>query len=211
VEIFVHDGTALKQFSDGTGSDTLSAELLSSPTALLPLWNAHSLLLISSYLSSPLIAQAARRFEAVADDSFGGEFTQYLYRRILLAGRRLSIRSPESRLEDLREILDKTPPIVMAVDSHGPYREISAGMARLARSYDGLIRPVATACDRAIYLFPKIKMAFPRRHSRIVVVFGSRLQQAGSISSTRVTLRDTLAGLEKQARTLLHRGNPVAA
>jgi hypothetical protein len=202
----VNDGTAVRELNDAASGDTLVAELLSSSTALLPLWNAHSLLLISSYLSSPLIAQVARRFEAVADDSLGGQFTQFLYKRMLLAGRQLSFRSSESRLEDLRQILSTMPRIVMAADSHGPYREISTGMARLARGYGGLVRPVSTACDRALYIFPRIRMAVPRRHSRIVVLFGTQLQQAGTVSSIRLSLGSTLTNLETQARELLHRG-----
>lgn len=181
----------------------LGQELLSSGTALLPLWNAHSLLLISSYLSSAVLSRAARRFEAVADDSIGGQLTHVLYRRLLLNGRLLSFRSPQSRLEDLRGIMSMKPPLIMAADSHGPYRQIGMGMARLARHYSGLVRPVSIVCDRAIHIFPRIRMAIPRRNSRLVVLAGARLQPATTTSAARLSLQSALVDLESRAYTLM--------
>ena len=203
VRIFVDDGAETRPFSDESPLDSLSTELLSYSTVLLPLWNAHSVLLLSSYLSSSLLAHAAQRFEAVADDSLGGQFSQLLYRRISLPGRQLSIRSAEDRLEDLRKIVNGTPPLVMAADSHGPYREISPGMARLARSYHGLVRPVSSVCDRAIHVFPRIRIAIPRARSRIVVLFGAPLRHAESMGVVRASLSQTLRMLETQAHALL--------
>jgi hypothetical protein len=203
VRVLLEDGAFLKRFDSADSADTLGEELLSSDTALLPLWNAHSLLLISSYLSSTVISRAAGRFEAVADDSLGGQLTQALYKQILLHGRPLSFRSAECRLEDLRTIMDLKPPLIMAADSHGPYREIGSGMARLARHYRGLVRPLSVVCDRAVHIFPRIRMAVPRRNSQIVVLFGAPLEPAPTTSAAGRSLQMALMDLESRASFLV--------
>jgi len=211
VYVFAEDGRSLRRFDDGDATDILGKELLSSNTALLPLWNAHSLLLISSYLSSPVLSRAARNFEAVADDSIGGQLTQALYKRILLHGRLLSFRSAESRLEDLRTIMDLKPPLIMAADSHGPYRQIGMGMARLARHYENLVHPLSVVCDRVVHIFPRIRMAVPRRNSKIVVLVGAPLRQATTTSATGRSLQMALVALESRASSILeHDGSAVA-
>jgi hypothetical protein len=210
VRVLLEDEAVLKGFDTDDSADSLGEKLLSSNTALLPLWNAHSLLLISSYLSSTVISRAARRFEAVADDSLGGQLTQALYKQILLHGRSLSFRSAECRLEGLRTIMDLKPPLIMAADSHGPYRHIGSGMARLARHYGGLVRPLSVVCNRAAHIFPRIQMAVPRRNSRIVVLFGAPLEPSTSTSATGRSLQMALISLESRASSVIRNGESVA-
>ena len=203
VRVFLEDGVSLKRFDDTDAADRLGERLLSSDTALLPLWNAHSLLLVSSYLSSIVLSRAARRFEAVADDSLGGRLTQALYKQIRLDGRPLSFRFAETRLEDLRAILALKPPLIMAADSHGPYRQIGLGMARLARHYVGVVRPLSVVSDRAMHIFPRIRMAVPRSNSRIVVLFGTPLEPVASTRAAARSLEVKLMDLESRATSLV--------
>ena len=166
---------------------------------MLPFWNAHSLLFISAYLGSPPLRLTAQQFEAVADDSIGGQLTQLLFDRIGLRVRRLSIRSPEDRLMDMRGILEQKPSLAMAADSHGPYRAVSAGMARLGLHYAGSVRPVSLACDRAVFMFPKIRMIFPLPGSTIFLALGCRLKGQTSVADMRVSLQSALLNLEAKS------------
>jgi lysophospholipid acyltransferase (LPLAT)-like uncharacterized protein len=177
----------------------VSSELLASAPLLLPFWNAHSLLLISAYLGSAPLTLTAQQFEAVVDDSIGGQLTQLIFDRIGLSVRRLSIRSPEGRLIDMREMLEQKPSLVMAADSHGPYRAVSTGMARLARHYAGCVRPVSLACDRAVFIFPKIRMLVPLPGATILLALGSRLGTRGAVADTRLSLQSALLDLEAKS------------
>ena len=196
LQIFLDDGTIRPQ------SDINAIALESSPM-LLPFWNAHSLLFISSYLSSPVLAALASRFEAVADDSPGGLLSQILFSRIGLVTRRLSYRSIEDRLDDLRLLLRAKPSLVMAADSHGPYRSISPGMARLARSYSGSVRPISIVCDRRIVIFPRIGMAIPLRGATIFLTIGRSVSCHKPITDIRMDLQNSLIALESQSIALL--------
>jgi hypothetical protein len=156
------------------------------------------MLLVCAYLTSHFY-KAAKRFEAAADDSLGGRITQALFQRINLPGRMLSISSPEQRLEDLRGILSSRPNLIMAADSHGPYRAISPGMARIARSYAGNVRPLSAVCDRSFRVFRRIGMSIPLPKAKIVVGIGptlGHLVPSRSVSDVREGLAHSLANLE---------------
>jgi lysophospholipid acyltransferase (LPLAT)-like uncharacterized protein len=184
----------------------VSSELLASTPLLVPFWNAHSLLFISAYLGSAPLALTAQQFEAVADDSIGGQLTQLIFDRVGLSVRRLSIRSSEDRLVDMRMILEQKPSLVMAADSHGPYRAVSTGMARLARHYAGCVRPVSLACDRAVFIFPQIRMLVPLPRATILLALGSRLETSGSVADTRLSLQSALLDLEVKSAGALRSG-----
>lgn len=161
-----------------SGSGAHLSRLIQSSSLLLPFWNAHSLMLVTAYLSSSILREAGRWVQAVADDSPGGRITSLLFARIGLIGRSLSIASPEQRLEDLRAILTLRPSLVMAADSHGPYRAISAGMARIVRCYAGNVRPISVACTRSVPIFRRIRMRVPLPRARIVVAVGRLFGEA---------------------------------
>ncbi len=166
---------------------------------LLPFWNAHSLLLMTSYLSSEELNNHSRSFQAVADDSLGGRLTHLIYPRLGIVGRQLRVTSAESRLADLRLILEAKPNLVMAADSHGPYREVSSGMARLARYYSKNILPLSAVCTRTVQVFSRIGMAVPLPGATIRVGF-MRLDVStmNSIPLIRQSLHDALTSLEKR-------------
>ena len=200
---------------DDAGTEAISdltptlASVLSSRSILLPFWNAHSMLLVSAYLTSRFY-RATKRFEAAADDSLGGRITQALFERINLPGRRLSITSPEQRLEDLREILSSRPNLIIAADSYGPYRAISSGMARIARSYLGNVRPLSAVCDRSFPIFRRIRMSIPLPKANIVVGIGPTLGQLAlgrPLPEVRAGLANSLASLEINLRPLLAVGS----
>ena len=201
LRIFLEDGAVL--IPAGRSLNAIVPE--SSPT-LLPFWNAHSLLLISSYLSSPQMVQVASRLEAVADDSPGGLLSEILFSHIGITTRRLRFRSIEDRLEDLQLLLKAKPSLLMAADSHGPYRSISPGMARLARNYMGSVKPISLTCDRSIPIFRRIRMAVPRRNATICLAIGRPLDERRSVGDTRVALDACLVKLESQSRILLQQG-----
>jgi lysophospholipid acyltransferase (LPLAT)-like uncharacterized protein len=175
------------------------SELLTSAPLLLPFWNAHSLLFLSVYLGSPALRLTAQQFEAVADDSTGGQLTQLLFQRIGLPLRRLSIRSAEDRLVDMRGILEQKPSLAMAADSHGPYRTVNTGMARLVLQYIGSVRPVSLACDKAVFIFPRIRMVVPLPGSTILLVLGSQLEGNTSVADMRLSLQSALLNLEAKS------------
>jgi lysophospholipid acyltransferase (LPLAT)-like uncharacterized protein len=182
--------------------DPTITSILASQSLFLPFWNAHSMLLVSAYLSSP-VRQAVKHFEAAADDSTGGRLTRNLLERIDLTGRTLSIVSPERRLEDLREILSAKPSLIMAADSYGPYRAISSGMARIARSYAGNVRPLSAVCSRSFPMFRQIHMRIPLPKSEIVVGIGPLLGKPTlnrPLSEVREGIASSLANLEAHLR-----------
>jgi lysophospholipid acyltransferase (LPLAT)-like uncharacterized protein len=167
---------------------------------LLPFWNAHSLLLIASFVSSGELNAFAHQFEAVADDSPGGELTQRIYARIGIAGRKLSVVSSEARLADVRSILERKPNLVIAADSHGPYREIGTGTARLARSYRSVALLSAASTSR-VTIFRKIGMVVPTPYCRIFVGFKPFVAtEPHGIESLRRSLRNELFTIENELR-----------
>jgi lysophospholipid acyltransferase (LPLAT)-like uncharacterized protein len=196
LQILSDDGTIHSR------SDINAIATESSPMLFL-FWNAHSLLFLSSYLSSPELTSVGTRFEAVADDSSGGLLSQILFSRIGLETRRLRFRSIEDRLDDLRSLLEAKPSLVMAADSHGPYRSISPGMARLARSYSDGVRPISLVCNRRIAIFPRIGMAVPLRGATILLNIGKSIGRCASVADTRMALQSSLIALESQSIALL--------
>jgi lysophospholipid acyltransferase (LPLAT)-like uncharacterized protein len=169
---------------------------------LLPFWNAHSLLLIGSYISSEQLSAFAREFEAVADDSTGGRLTHVVYRRLGIIGRRLSVESPEDRLADLRSILESRPNLAIAADSHGPYREVSSGTARLARYYSRSVVPLSAVCTRTVRIFSGIGMAVPLPGATVRVGFTPlQLPSQRSVPAVQKTLHQALVSLERRLAT----------
>lgn len=170
----------------------LEAMLASGPT-LIPFWNAHSLLLLVARIGWPSLACLRERVVAVADDSPGGLLTHILYRRLGIAGQMLSVRSAEQRLIDLKSIMSAQPHLVMAADSHGPYRRINPGFARLVRSYRGNVRPLAAFADKSFPIFSRIGMAVPLPNSTISLAIGPTIP-AGPESPV-ATIADSLCSV----------------
>jgi hypothetical protein len=153
------------------------------------------MLLVSAYLTSRFY-RASKHFEAAADDSLGGRITRALFERINLPGRKLSVVSPEERLEDLREILSS-------------YRAISPGMARIVRCYSGNVRPLSAVCDRSFPVFRRIRMSVPLPKAQVVVGIGPTLGEGVlncSISEIREYVARSLASLELNLHPLLEVG-----
>ena len=172
---------------------------------LLPFWNAHSLLLIASFISSDRLRGFSGQFEAVADDSAGGKLTQCIYARLGIAGRKLSVISSETRLADVRTILETKPNLVIAADSHGPYRQIGTGTARLVKSYRSVLLLSAVSDSRAT-IFRKIGMVVPTAGCTICV--GLRpyiLSEPHGIESLRLSVRDALTILDDELRKAIDR------
>jgi lysophospholipid acyltransferase (LPLAT)-like uncharacterized protein len=185
--------------------DAVIGQVLSLPT-LLPFWNAHSLLLLAAYLRLPPLQQRARTFEAAADNSAGGLLTQALYQRLGLVGRRLSLTSPEERLSDLKALFLQMPTLAIASDSHGPYRSISTGMARIARQYGDNVRPVSAVTSRSLQIFRHIKMAAPLPLSMVAVAIGAPVSAATlrqPIATMCKALEEILSTLEANLETAL--------
>jgi lysophospholipid acyltransferase (LPLAT)-like uncharacterized protein len=164
---------------------------LAKPPALFLFWNAHSLLLITAFLSSNLFRELQSSFVALVDDSYGGRFTAALFSHLMIPWRRLAYTSPSLRLEDLTTLLRERPNLVMAADSHGPYRRIRPGMARMVRSYGNSFRPIFAACSRPFPLFRDIHMPFPLVRSRISVALGDLTM----LPSDRRTIADDQAAI----------------
>lgn len=203
VLVFVDSGEGL-QLVPPEQLDLAFEDLLSSKV-LIPLWNAHSLLLLCGYLSRPSLKERLCGLEAVADDTLGGQLTRHIYRRIGLTGRRLSLASQEDRLSDLRDILLQNPSMVMAADSHGPYRTINSGFARLVRQYCGAVRPIAAVCTRSFPVFRRVKMALPLPGGLIVIGVGeaiSKGRESQSVTSTRQIVQASLSCLEAKLTQL---------
>ena len=164
---------------------------------LLPFWNAHSLLLMSGFISSDELRIFAQDFQAVADDSRGGQITQQIFTRLGISGRKLSVLSPESRLEDVRTILEVKPNLVIAADSHGPYRDVGTGTARLVRSYRGGAILLSARSRSLVTIFPKIRMVVPLPRSTIRIGFAHfDATKHKSIQAVRSSMKISLAHLE---------------
>jgi lysophospholipid acyltransferase (LPLAT)-like uncharacterized protein len=204
VQVVIDENGELRSI-DARELDTIFAEILSSPV-VLPLWNAHSLLILCAYLSLPALRKHAGSFEAVADNSLGGILTQALYRRTGLAGRQLSLTPPEERLSDIKDILVQRPNLVIAADSHGPYRSVGTGMARIVRQYEGNVRPISAISSRSLPVFRQIKMAIPLPSSATIIGIGAPMGSsvaAQSLSRVRDSLQRALSVLENNLRGLL--------
>jgi lysophospholipid acyltransferase (LPLAT)-like uncharacterized protein len=184
--------------------DSVLRRTLPSPT-LLPFWNAHSLLLMCGYLCVPALREHGSSIEAAADDSPGGIITQALYQRIGLIGRQLSLASAERRMSDLKALFLQMPSLAIASDSHGPYRSVSAGMARIVRQYNGHVTPISAVASRHIHVFRRIKMVVPLPSTVILVGIGSPLGSAlgRPISAIADELTRALSSLEMNLATLL--------
>lgn len=177
---------------------------ISLPT-LFPFWNAHSLLLLCGYLALLPLRQQARNIEAVADDSPGGVLTQALYKRLGLVGRELGLVSPEKRLSDLKALFLHMPNLAMASDSHGPYRAISAGMARIVRQYRGNVTPLAAVASRTLHIFRGVRMSVPLPLTMILIGIGAPLNNATKrpIAAVSRELESALSQLEVGLKALL--------
>lgn len=165
------DGRTIQHLAEERISQ-LSDEIFSASPAILGFWNAHSLLLLALYGRVSQLRFPQARFEAVADDSMGGLLTADIFDRFDIPWRRLSYVSPPQRLDDIRSILEERPNLVIAADSHGPYKSLSSGMARLVGGYNGLFWPISLWASRSIKLFRGLDMALPLPKSTIVAVVG---------------------------------------
>jgi lysophospholipid acyltransferase (LPLAT)-like uncharacterized protein len=175
----------------------------SSHSTLIPFWNAHALLLLTSFFR--IREHLPSNLEALADDSMGGLITEKLLASVGLKSRSLSFKNGVRRLEAIQELLIQRPSIAMAADSHGPYRAINTGMARLARSYEGTIQPIAAWSNSRAWLFPTIKMSVPLPGTMVVVSLGKPINvdpDATTVADLRQSLHFCLTDLD-QASALL--------
>lgn len=173
-------------------------EIFDNHPLLVTFWNAHSLLLLCAWIGLQVSSILQERIVAVADDSPGGLLTHMLYNRLHISGQMLSVESPERRLIDLKTILSKRPNLIMAADSHGPYRSINLGLARLVRSYDCNVRPISARATRSFPIFRRIRMAVPLPSAVIHVSIGSivRWQPADPLKAIAGRLQEGLVDLD---------------
>lgn len=189
---------ARKVANDSELRARLEAILSTGPT-LLPFWNAHSVVLLTAQIALPAFRSFNSRLAAVADDSPGGRLTHHLYTRLGIPKQMLSVLSLEKRLADLRSIMKRKPNLVIAADSHGPYRKINIGMARLARCYSGNVRPIAGRANKSVRLFRQIRMVVPVPTSTVSIAIGPAPylnSDAVGLPETASSLRVALANLE---------------
>lgn len=166
---------------------------------LIPFWNAHSLLLLAAYLTTEELKGALRNVEAVADDSVGGYLTQSLFRRAGLPLRLIRHAAQAERLMDIESILTDKPSLVMAIDSHGPYRFVSTPTARLAKTLGATVLPISAASNQVIKVFRKIGMSVPLPRARIRVAIAAPIEcHSISISAVRQLLAQSLVVLENE-------------
>lgn len=197
-------GSSIEMLSPGGTASTV-AELLGSPPTVFPLWNAHSLLLLTFYLGHTAVRNQSAYFQAVADDSFGGLLTGQLFRQCGIQWRQISYISPAKRLEDLKGLMRDRPHVIIAADSHGPYRAIGPGMARLVKSYNGYVRPISLRCNKTLSLFRHIRMALPLPRSSIITVIGRPLELETahlSVLQIRECLESCLQNLELRTKAV---------
>ncbi len=189
----------LRDVSSAEGPNEPLAFIWSTTPALLTFWNAHSLLILAAQHSCPHLSRATGVVAAVADDSVGGLLTHHIFRFLGIKGQMLSVTSEERRLQDLRSIMTRRPHLAIAADSHGPYRDVNAGLARLVRSYEGNVRPVSAWANRSIPIFRRIRMAVPLPKTTIVVTVGAPPARADVTLPTKdlaARLRELLLDLE---------------
>lgn len=102
-------------------------------------------------------------------------------------------------------LMGDQPHLVIAADSHGPYRTINTGMARLVRSYGGRVRPLSLSSTRSVSLFRNIHMALPLPGATVGAVIGA-VNDSGSagasIAASRENLARSLRDLESHALAL---------
>lgn len=184
---------------ESDGANALS-DSLHGPT-IVPFWNAHSILLLSCYVGLSAIQRWGSRFEAIADDSLGGIITQQVFKRLRIAPRLLRFVSPADRLEDIKGILRDRPNLLIAVDSHGPYRCVKPPIVRLARTYGARLVPISLSCDRGFRLFRRVSMIFPLPGSTVALAFGEPIDAAGpgSLQTLTESVNARLGELERHA------------
>ena len=208
--IALDTGPSIEVLPANNNIEATLTRLFSAAPTIFPLWNAHSLLLLAFYLGSMNLWKQMPHFQAVADDSPGGLLTGHLLRHAGIPWRKISYASPARRLEDLKQLIQDRPNLIMAADSHGPYRAVRPGLARLVRSYEGLARPLSLHCSRSIPLFRGIGMALPLPHSSISAVIGRSPKVAVgdlSLGQVRDHLEQSLRDLEARAEALTLHGS----
>ena len=181
-------------------AEWLRAQLLAPTPSLFPFWNAHSLAVLTALI--PLVKEGvSNRVEAVVDDSFGGIVTQRVLSFCKIRARILRHSSPAARLEDLKHILSERPSLFLALDSHGPYRTVNSGLARLWRVYEGQVFPIVAACDRKIRLFKQVKMLLPLPGAtiRLAIATNPLWMHDLTVSETQARLHSTMQCLEDLA------------
>jgi lysophospholipid acyltransferase (LPLAT)-like uncharacterized protein len=201
LRIGLDDGRTLSLLCDPVEVAEISVSFSVRPT-VVTFWNAHSLLFVTSYLSlaNPLRAQLSN-FHAAADDTAGGRITCELLARLGIGSRRISFTDSAQRLEDIRGLLREKPQLGIAADSHGPYREVSAGLARFLKTYGGVVRPMSVWCDRGIPIFHQIRMLLPLPYSALTLGIGQPIDLRTSslrVGDLREQLQRSLSELERR-------------
>jgi lysophospholipid acyltransferase (LPLAT)-like uncharacterized protein len=164
-------------------------EVLQTPV-ILPLWNAHSLNLVTAVFGAPYIRPLAESLPVVADDTAGGRVTRSLLDHGRLAGVTLERRSPVGRLESLKRLIAQGPRFVIAVDSHGPYRTVGPAIARLALRSRAAVWVVSAVSTSKARLFRQIGMTIPYPGCRVAVVLTEL--PTSDISSDITSFRQSL-------------------
>jgi lysophospholipid acyltransferase (LPLAT)-like uncharacterized protein len=207
--VAIHDGDTLSlRNGDSFLPDLIP--LLKARPVVFPFWNAHSLLIIAAYLaSSDAVREHLRDINAASDDTIGGRITSEMFGRIGIKSRRIAFSDAVRRLEDIRDTLKERTGVAIAADSHGPYRQISPGMARFAKSYHGIVTPISSWCNRSFALFRRIGMLAPLPACTIVLGVGKAIDLRDTtlpLSAVREMLQISLERLEADIRTAGARG-----
>jgi hypothetical protein len=58
---------------------------------------------------------------------------------------------------------------------------------------------VSLACDKAVFIFPRIRMVVPLPGSTILLVLGSQLEGNTSVAEMRLSLQSALLNLEAKS------------
>ena len=147
------------QFFDGDRQADPSAlaaclhETMATGSAIFPFWNCDSLVLLTVFAGNPSLQTLSAEFIITADDSFGGSVTLSLVRQLGLRPYLIRRSDPAGRIRDLQSLVSAEPRLVIAVDSHGPYRTVGVATGRLIRRLNAAVTPIAASCTRHVPLF----------------------------------------------------------
>lgn len=148
------------------------------------------------------------RLRFVCDDTLGGRVVAEAVARLGHEQQPLRLTNQALRVRDVQSLILEGSAIGIAADGRGPYRFVSAEMARLVRRCEAVALPLAVQADRSFRLWARATVFLPRANARLAVAAGEPVAASPDGRDLRSRLQEGLAGAGALAREQLASGNP---
>jgi lysophospholipid acyltransferase (LPLAT)-like uncharacterized protein len=176
---------------------------------IVPFWSAHQLSIALLTEERFGLAALRRRFEVVADDSFGGEMMRQVGERFGLRMRPIHSRGNPERFNDVADWLRRPEPFLIAVDGASRYGTIPTGIVRLASRTKSTLWPLAVR-SRAFVRIPGFVAEVPLPYAPIALGVAPplKVEPGASVAAIADELRRRLNDATDAATAALRRSMP---